>query len=245
MSDQTVYTRAPAAALEQAIAAIPQGLATGGAVADAMMTRIGLAVLARIKKAFVAKARGGTDEAGERWAPLSPRTVAYSKTRMRGKGGRTKTEKGRDARPSQALNKRQAARWWELYRQGLGMFRGDKGSAARRAWAILKREGATTLLQKYGGRRVEILRDTGLLLNSLSPGVASAEQVFRVGRGAVIVGTNRKGALAHHRGVPGRLPQRRLWPAPARWPESWWRDIRREVKRGMVAAALAALRGAG
>ena len=61
-----------------------------------------------------------------------------------------------------------------------------------------------TLLMKYGGRQVDILRDTGLLLNSLSPGVVSAEQVFKVAPGTVIVGTNRKWAYCHHYGdLPG------------------------------------------
>lgn len=200
----------------------------------AMMTRVGLAVLGRIKRAFVVKARGGTDEAGDSWQPLSPKTIAYSKTRQRGRGGRTKTEKKRDRYPSQALTQKQQDRWWEVYRRNLARFRGDKRHAAAAAWLVLKGEGATTLLQKYGGRKVEILRDTGLLLNSLSPGYGGPEQVFRVEPGAVTVGTNRKGARGHHEGIPGRLPQRRLWPEPSKWPESWWRDILTEVKQGMV-----------
>lgn len=121
-----------------------------------------------------------------------------------------------------------------LYRQGLAQFKGNKASAAKRAWAILKREGATTLLAKYGGRSVEILRDTGLLLNSLSPGVASADQIFRLAPGTVIIGTNRKGALFHHMGIPGRLPQRRLWPDPKRWPKSWRLDILEQLRQGMI-----------
>lgn len=212
-------------------------------MANAMLTRCGLAALGRIKQAFVVKARGGTDEAGERWAPLSPKTIAYSKTRQHGRGGRTKAEKARDAFPSQALNNRQRDRWWALYRQGLAIFKGDKGSAAKRAWGILKREGATTLLQKYGGRQVEILRDTGPLLNSLSPGVATAEQVFKVGPGSVIVGTRRKGAAAHHAGIPGRLPQRRLWPEPGKWPASWWKDITEQARAGLIDIATKLIKG--
>lgn len=243
MIENVIYVRAGRAAVRQAISRIPEVARAGGTAAGAMMTRCGMTALGRIKQAFIVKSRGGIDETGDSWAPLSPKTIAYSKTRQRGRGGRTKAEKGRSAYPSQALNAKQQERWWDLYRQGLAIFKGDKGSAARRAWAILKSEGAETLLSKYGGRQVDILRDTGLLLNSLSPGVTSAEQVFRVGPGEVIVGTNRKGAAAHHSGVPGRLPQRRLWPEPRKWPASWWLDIAEQARAGLVEVASQLIRG--
>ena len=236
----TVHVRANRAELQRLLSTLPVRVAAD----QTIVTRVGIAILGRIKQAFVVKARGGTDEAGEHWQPLSPKTIAYSRTRQRGRGGRTKAEKKRATHPSQALSAKQQTRWWEVYRQNLAQFHGDKGHAAAVAWIVLKTEGATTLLQKYGGRQVEILRDTGLLLNSLSPGVASPHRVFRVGRGEVIVGTNRKGAGAHHRGVPGRLPQRRLWPDPRRWPKSWWQDVTDQVKQGAVDVALEILRGA-
>ena len=233
MTQNTVHVNVSRSRLHDALLSIPQE-AVSGPETEALLTRIGLVSLGRIKQAFVEKARGGTDEAGDRWKPLSPKTIAYSKTRSRGAGGRTRTEKKRDAFPSQALTKKQNERWWDLYRQGLAIFKGNKASAARRAWAILKGEGATTLLQKYGGRQVEILRDTGLLLNSLSPGYKGPEQVFRIDRNSVIIGTNRKWAAAHHRGVPGKLPQRRLWPPTSKWPQTWWADITDQIKQGLL-----------
>lgn len=261
---ETVTTHATPNSVTTAVAQVPASLLTGDAAARAMLTRMGFALLARVRRAFIMKARGGTDEAGDRWVPLKPSTIAYSR------GRRTKTEKARDAMPSQALTKKQNTRWWALYRQGLAMYDGDKGAAAKRAWGILKREGVVTLFQKYHTRRVEILRDTGLLLNSLSPGIApptsskrratakpppvdasmavvaqSPERIFRIETRAVIIGTNRRGAAAHHRGVPGRLPQRRLWPRPGRWPPSWWQDIMGAVKEGIIDAAIAAIKGAG
>ena len=193
-----------------------------------------MAILGRTKRAFVVKARGGTDEAGDSWQPLSPKTIAYSKTRQRGRGGRTKAEKKRTSHPSQALNQKQQDRWWEVYRRQLAIYKGNKGHAAAVAWLVLKREGAQTLVDRYGHRQVEILRDTGLLLNSLSPGYGGTEQVFRVGPGFVIVGTNRKGARGHHNGIPGRLPQRRLWPPVDRWPAGWWQDIQDQAKQGLL-----------
>ena len=230
----TVYVRATRESIRRAITQAPVVARAGGPLANAMMTRAGMAILGRIKQAFVVKARGGTDEAGDRWQPLSPKTVAYSKTRQRGRGGRTKTEKSRASHPSQALSTKQQERWWEVYRRQLAIYKGDKSHAAAVAWLILKREGAVTLVDKYGHRQVEILRDTGLLLNSLSPGVSSANSIFRVSAGEVIVGTNRKGAAAHHRGVPGKLPQRRLWPDPKNWPPTWYADIMGEIKQGLL-----------
>lgn len=235
MSTNTVYASASAdAAIRRVLATLPTAMQSGGPIADAVMVRAGTALLGRIKQAFVVKARGGTDEAGDKWQPLSPKTIAYSKTRSRGKGGRTKTEKARATRPSQALNQKQQKRWWEVYSRQLAIYKGDKSHAAAVAWLVLKSEGAQTLLMKYGYRKVEILRDTGLLLNSLSPGVASKERVFRVGPGEVIVGTNRKGARGHHYGVPGRLPQRRLWPEVSKWPKNWWLDIIEAVQQGIL-----------
>lgn len=244
MAQNTINVRASNAAIREALLKIPAAAVGGGNLANALMTRAGMAALGRIRAAFVIKARGGTDEAGDKWAPLSPKTIAYSKTRQRGRGGRTKTEKGRASSPSQALTKRQQDRWWAVYRQGLAMYDGDKGHAAARAWLILKGEGATTLLEKYGHRQVEILRDTGLLLNSLSPGVVGPNNVFRITPGAVIIGTNRKGAMFHHRGVPGRLPQRRLWPPTNRWPASWWRDIIEQIKAGLIDITLKMIKDA-
>lgn len=240
MRTSVVHLSTPRAAIRQAVSSVPTAVVRGTAQqAQSLLVRVGLALLGRIRAAFVVKARGGTDEAGDRWAPLSPKTVAYGR-----RGGRTRAEKNRDARPSQALNRKQQERWWDLYRQGLAMYGKDRRHAARRAWLILKGEGAQTLFDKYSSRPVEILRDTGLLLNSLSPGAGSTEQVFRVGSGSVTVGTNRKGARAHHKGVPGRLPQRRLWPAPRRWPPAWWQDIIEQARDVLVLIVLENLRGA-
>lgn len=248
MIQRTIYVRASLATVTQVVASLPQ-LARMGGAADAMMVRVGMAALGRIRTAFVDKSRGGTDEAGDRWAPLSPKTIAYSRRHRKKPGDPRQSQVFSRAKrlpwvprpkvratyaPSYALTAKQRDRWWDLYRRGLAMFRGDKGHAARRAWVILKSEGATTLIAEYGGAKVDILRDTGLLLNSLSPGTTVPEQVFRVLPGEVIVGTNRKGAAAHHRGIPGRLPQRRLWPEPRRWPPTWWLDIAETARGGLI-----------
>lgn len=232
MSQYTVTVVSTRAAVRQAIFSIPSAARADGVAAHAMLTRCGLAILGRIKQAFIAKSRGGTDEAGDSWKPLSPKTIAYSRTRAR---GRSKRDKARAQFPSQALTSKQQARWWVVYHRQLAIYKGDKSHAAAVAWLVLKGEGAQTLVDKYGHKKVDILRDTDLLFNSLSPGVSSAEQIFRVGRGEVIVGTNRVGAAAHHHGAPSRnLPQRRLWPLVSRWPANWWSDIIDQAKQGLL-----------
>ena len=255
---RTVYVRATRAAVVSALMGVPREAVSGGPIANAMMVRCGLAALGRIRHAFVVKAGGGTDEAGDRWKPLKPETIAYSRRHRKKSGDPRQSQVFSRAKklpwvprpnvragyaPSYALTSRQRDRWWDVYRQGLAMFRGDKGHAARRAWVILKGEGATTLIAQYGNAKVDILRDTGLLLNSLSPGTTVAQQVFRVRPGEVIVGTNRKGAKGHHEGIPGRLPQRRLWPEPSRWPSNWWGDIQEQSQAGLLDIAVFLITG--
>lgn len=245
MISNTIHVRASPEVVTNILSQLPAAARSGGTVQDAMMTRCGMTALGRIGRAFLVKSRGGTDEAGDTWQPLSPKTIAYSRTRSRGKGGRTKTERGRGSRPSQALSEKQQVRWWQVYKRQLAIYKGNKAHAAAVAWIVLKREGARTILDKYGNRKVDILFDTGVLLASLSPGENSAESVFRVAPGEVIVGTTRKGAAAHHHGVPGKLPQRRLWPHPSRWPSSWWLDILEQLQQGLMDLAVSTLKGAG
>lgn len=215
------------ASREDVIRAIHQSPATFLATGDDTLAGIGRILLKRIHEAFITKAAGGTDEAGERWAPLSPKTIAYGR-------GRTEAERSSAKRPSGGLTAAQNTRWWQVYRQQLARFKGDKERAARFAWTVLKGEGAVTLYDKYKGQHALILRSTDKLLDSLDPEKKTTDSVFRVHRGEVTVGTRREGASAHHSGVPGKLPQRRLWPEPRKWPSSWWLDLLGEVRRDLV-----------
>ena len=245
-------TREQVLAILRQVPAIASGHGQSAAgLQQALLIRMGLALLGRIRTAFIAKARGGSDESGLRWPPLKKTTIAYSR---RHPGVLFPGKLRAPFAPSWMLTKEQRARWWSVYRSVGGRApagapyhaRGaPRGWGAAIAWMVLKREGAKTLLSEYGGTKVEILRDKGLLLNSLSPGVVVGQQalsappkvenqVFDLGRGEVIVGTNRKFAATHHRGIPGRLPQRRLWPEPSRWPQNWWRDITEQGVYGLV-----------
>lgn len=210
-----VHVRAPKQRVLQALRSVPSAVRQGG-TADAVLASAGTAVLGRVARAFLVKSTGGTDEAGERWVPLSPVTVL--------KRLRKRMPTGDRKRPSSALNDQQRRRWWDYYRRALWRFK-DKSIAARVAWSRLKREGGVSLFDKYGAANVDILHDTGQLLRSLRPDTHSPHKVFRVLPGAVELGTDRKGAAAHHSGVFGKLPQRRLWPHPRKWPPEWWRAV--------------------
>lgn len=237
MSEDTVYVtvstsrsqwgRSPLQVIQDIVSRIPKKHRSGTADAELILQKAGVTALDHIKKAFVEKSYGSTDEAGDRWKDLDPKTVAY-------KAARTKTERKREARPSQALNKKQQSRWWQLYNQALAMYKGDKSHAAARAWFILKSEGATTLFDKYSNSQHRILYDTGELLNSLTSSIQD---------GQIVITAKRKGAAAHHYGVPNRLPQRRLWPEPVKWPSSWWNSIANSVRDGILESVKSDLRG--
>jgi hypothetical protein len=227
------------------------GAPTGASAAlRSVGVRVGLAALGHVHQAFVVKARGGTDEAGLRWAPLSWRTVAYSR---RHPGVPKKRPRDR-YHPSWALSNKQRQRWWLFYRRALGRHRGDKAHAAASAWVQLTGEGRNpTLKERYAGTRVEILRDTGLLLSSLKPGADPGRapaspprvrlQVFRLGYGSVTIGTSRPWAGTHHKGIPGRLPRRPLWPDPGHWPGRWWDELLGQFRAGVVEVIAKALGG--
>ena len=90
-----------------------------------------------------------------------------------------------------------------------------------------------------------ILVDGGDLERSLAPGVVGRTklQVFRRRGNAVTVGTRRPFALAQHEGIPGRLPQRRLWPRVRDWPAPWWRKIAGAAKMEVVKVIQRTLQG--
>lgn len=207
MSNDTINTNLSRAEVIAALQALPQGMTGGSEAARRTLIRIGLAMLRIIHGAFIVKMHGGTDDAGDRWAPLSPVTVARRRKK------REKREEVEDLPP---------------------IVGGVQATAHRRARSIIK--GSNSSYNKYS-RDSEILHDSGLLLESLRPGSFSAEQIFEIADGHVIVGTRREGAEDHHAGRPDRnppLPQRKLWPDPGDWPTHWWDQITSEVQSGLV-----------
>ena len=114
------------------------------------------------------------------------------------------------------------------------------GRAAQIAWAKLKAMGAHTKLDVLGGRKVDVLRDTGELLASFSPGigdqVSNADgQIVRLKPGEITVGTNKK--PWHHKTRP-------FWPADGNLPQSWWNSMQEEAAGGIQDAVVTLLRGA-
>jgi len=223
MPEITIYVKGTRAQVLKTLASIPSAVRQGGAASNAMMASVGQAALTCIHKAFIVKSRGGTDDAGERWQPLSPKTIAYSRSHP----GLPSPAVRANYRPSYALTYLQRLEWWGVYRGALSYHKGDKSIAARIAWAFMKRSGVMTLFDKYAHTHVNILHDTGLLFNSLSPNVQSKEQVFHVNRGEVEIGTNRKGAKSLHK-------HRRLWPKPNKWPSAWNQSLLEKARLGIV-----------
>ena len=224
-----VVFRGTRADLYRRLLALPAVLAgkapdTDG-TARKLLEALGIQALSLIKDAYVTKARGGTDAAGIKWDPLDPRTIAYGR-RHPGLNQRRKyaASKGRGSRP--LLSAAQDKRWRQIYAAMLNKFRGDADASAHAAavaWSVVKREGGQTILGKYGGAQVEIGRDTGRLLASLSPG--APDNILRTTAGAVTIGTAVQYAPHFHKKRP-------IWPA--NFPPEW-----KAAMEQIVAEALA------
>lgn len=120
--------------------------------------------------------------------------------------------------------------------------------SAGAAWNEYKRRGGQTKLGTFGQRQVGVdyqtLVDTGNLRRSLQPGMffesaadatytaKSSDQIYESTGGSVTIGSRDRTAAFHHNGRGTR--QRRLWPAPDRWPAHWWADILGQVRAGVM-----------
>jgi len=212
--------------------------------------RAGVALLSQIQQDFVTKARGGTGRDGIKWAALKPETIA----RRRTTAGERKALGIRKGKRRPSLTREQDQLWravyWQTYRRAL-LDLGEKGAkrmAAAVAWKVVKDRGAKTLVELLGGRAVEILRDTGELFRSLTPGIGDQPsgadgQIFKTPPGALVVGTNKK--PQHHQGDPKRgLPARPFWPPDGTIPSAWWPAIDAAIVTGFVEVIRVILSGA-
>lgn len=215
--------------------------ALGAADSDAVRSwqlRLGMTLLSQIRQDFIVKSRGGVGRDGIVWPPLKPETIAQRRTTA----GERKSLGITGRRVRGLLTPDQDRRWRGIYSstyQRLVLELGHTAAAARAAqsaWAILKAEGAQTKLATLGTRQVDILRDTGLLLRSLTPpSTASSStdgQILEANNGLVSVGSTIH--PWHHRGVPGKLPARPFWPLDGRIPDVWWEAITRAALRGLL-----------
>lgn len=253
----TVYFRGgriEAAQVVQTVLRAVTGANSGDTItiARGVFYSIGFAALGDVQADFVVKARGGTGKVGGKWKALSKEYLAYKRRFGPGEKAALKTAAGLNRAHAFApggksglLTKGQLKLWRRQYaftlaRLAINMpYAQAKARAAQIAWNILKREyGAQTKLEVFGNRQVEILRDTGVLLNSLSMGHFSGgdsysppsgeggeQQIFEALIDGITIGTRVKYARAHNEGIPGKLAERRFMPkddqVPQEWLENW------------------------
>jgi hypothetical protein len=238
-------TRADVTRIAVQLAAILSGRqADTQDIAKGFLNTLGFAALTDIKDAYELKADGGTDEMGIKWDRLSKEYLAYGRRfgpgeqkKLKGSAGLGKGHRTAPGDKKGLLTTQQLKQWRQIYSQVLRRFQlslGEseaKSRAAAIAWVVMKKRGAKTKLEVFGNRQVQILRDTGVLLNSLGPGLLSGasysppqDQVFQVLPGEVIVGTNVAYAGSHQRGDTKRgIPARPFLPDDKHpVPDVWW-----------------------
>lgn len=220
--------------LADLLADLPRILAGDGdgaaqRIREAALRAGGLAALEIIKAAFVVKSRGGMDEAGIQWKPLSPKTIAYGR-RHPGLNRKRKVagERGRAGRP--LLTNSLDALWRRTFVAALRQYEREgaadaRARAAARAWRVVKAAGGQTILGRYGGVQVEIGRDTGRLFASLSPG--AEDNLLEITDNVIAVGTNVVYAGSFHALRP-------LWPD--RWPDHWLEQVADKMAQAITLA---------
>lgn len=226
-----------------ALPGILSGRSDNPEIARGFALRLATTAMGFIKPAYVAKARGGVDEAGEKWQPLAFSTI---KRRMMKGNNRKITDRAKKAE-REAKHAEQVMNEAPTFRKGLMAEAKLHGAKQKRARALTKYAQAVA--------SIEILRDTGRLFNSLSPGYTGQmmpDGSLEVRPGMVTFGTNVKYAIFHHSDEPRKLgkngkpklPQRRLWPKPSKWPAHWWNQLRSAARTGIVRALELSLRAA-
>ena len=216
-------------------------------IRESFLIALGFGALSDIKKAYITKSRGGTDEMGVKWPPLKPETIARRRVGPRDR---------RDNPDIAARERIRKAEEKRAYARLLASLPPDQARARAKQIAGIRATRITgkTKVQTLGGRSVEILRDTGILFNSLSPGVLSIgpqttrapptgngaeQQIFDIVANGIIVGTNVPYGDAHQVGNPTRgLPKRQILPdSDAQIPDVWWDRWLTIASRALVLAA--------
>lgn len=255
MSNVVTYkaaSPAEAAAVRRVVRQIAGRAVAPAGLAVRVLLPAALVLLSKVHLAFLAKSRRQASEDGITWAELSPKTVAARRTtkaELKSLGVTGKRVRG-------FLTPDEDRRWRGIFAARLAAFRAQgmgegaaRARAAANAWAILKAQGAKTKLQVLGSRVVDIGRDTGALLRSLTPGVrldptgrtppppmgntppAADGQVIDLTRpGRLTVGTTVPYAAKFH-------AKRPLWRTDGRLPELWRQAVWAAVLRGLVAEA--------
>lgn len=252
MSDQTVVvTRDQKPALTDLIRRLPAMLAgrvpDEGGVASGFRARIGWQIFSLVFPNFNELGRGLPGADGDKWPPLSPEYLAYSRgpASTRHAGGLAPGGKDGFLTPDQLkLWKRTFADRYAFYIMREPDSKA-KAHAAAVAWIVVKAAGGKTKLKEFGSRQAgvdyQMLVDRGVLRQSLQPGQVSEngpaadyqaerEQIYRDETTQMVVGTKVPYAAAHHAAKSAKR-RRRLWPE--RFPSDWWRQILGQAVGGL------------
>lgn len=210
--------------------------------------RMAFTLYAFIMDAFEAKGRGEADEAGERWAPLSPEYLAYKRPvigRSPPKAGGL-SPGGKDG----YMTPDQLKKWQRIYAATLKALMNvypieeAKPIAAAHAWKVLKGppDNVQTKLGTFGARQAGVdyqtLVDTGNLRHSLQVGKLvdgdytpkNDDQIYESDAGSFTIGSRDRTAAFHHNGKGRR--KRRLWPE--HFPASWWHEMVGQARAGVM-----------
>lgn len=190
-----------------------------------------------VHQAFLIKSAHGTDELGEKWLDLDPKTKAYSRKDGRAGlplyGGKP-TLYGNTHRPT--LTKDQDQSWRKMYVARLSFLRTQMDEsqassiAAACAWDYVKKiHGAKTIIDYAKDRIIPLLQRSGSLEKSLRPGNMFGEkynppqnQVSRIEKNSLTWGTK----IPYASRVDKKRP---LWPKKI---DPW---ITRAVEAGIQA----------
>lgn len=131
-----------------------------------ILMSMGIQILSDVKADFIRKARHGRGEDGVEWPPLAASTVA----------GRRKGPKHHNKNAETKLRKKLTDKYYRQFYKRYSISLGDqeaKTAARRQAETKATRETGKSKVDLYGDDEHEILVDTGVLINSLSPGSVS------------------------------------------------------------------------
>lgn len=180
--------------------------------------------MTELHDAFMVRSRGGADETGLKWKPLSRKTIAYGRPIKQGDLPRRSAGRTRGI-----LTKQQDRIWRGIFRSFFTDRAKDLGvqearvQAAKLAWAIVKKNyGAETKIDKLGSRKVLMLIKSHKLEKSLRAGRSSSRgkylpynrsQKVDITPGKITITPEIEYAGYQHR-------TRRLWPS-AKKMEPW------------------------
>jgi hypothetical protein len=218
---------------------------------DGFLVRCSNSLLSQIKQDYVSKSRGAVGRDGIRWPELSPQTIA--RRRLGPPDKKLLTDKARLAKlpPDQQKTLKKLIRQRTAQYMARGM---HKDKAARIARQVTFRGKVPTKLSILGGRSVQILVDTGVMLATLEPGYEATpngnpNQVLETSPGRLAVGSklsvNGVNIFACNHFGTKRIPSRPSWPLDGNLPEEWWDAVLGAAQRGLILIAVIVFQNGG